>query len=121
MRLVRIGYWSGHGSGGWPDPRSFIDLSWDERERADVRDYLTRGFVAAAFMGRSLCRLCGAEAGSLELSDGAFVWPEGLAHYVSIHSVRLPERFVEHVLEMTGRLQQADVDEDWWRSLGEPD
>jgi hypothetical protein len=29
---------------------------------------------------------------------GAFGWPEGLAHYLVAHDVRLPAEFVEHVL-----------------------
>jgi hypothetical protein len=33
--------------------------------------------------------------GSQDLTDGVWVWPEGLAHYVSAHSVRLPEMFLE--------------------------
>jgi hypothetical protein len=44
----------------------------------------------------SFCRFgCGVN-GTIEQTDGVFVWPEGLAHYVEVHSVRLPEEFVEH-------------------------
>jgi hypothetical protein len=25
------------------------------------------------------------------------VWPEGLAHYVEVHSVRLPDEFIDHM------------------------
>jgi hypothetical protein len=32
--------------------------------------------------------------GSRDLSDGTWVWPEGLAHYVERHNVVLPEAFV---------------------------
>jgi len=35
--------------------------------------------------------------GSKELTDGVFVWPEGLHHYVSRYNVVLPEEFVEHM------------------------
>jgi hypothetical protein len=117
MRLVRLGYWLGDQSPGWPEVRAFIDADWDADERADVASYLGRGFVARRYLGFSLCRICGKAVGSLELSDGVFVWPEGLAHYVSEHSVRLPARFVEHVAERTAALEDAVVDDQWWRGL----
>ena len=34
--------------------------------------------------------------GSKDLTDGVWVWPEGLAHYVGTHGVRLPDEFVAH-------------------------
>lgn len=44
-------------------------------------------------------------------------WPEGLAHYVTDHDVRLPERFVQHVLTMVDAIETADRDENWWRQV----
>jgi hypothetical protein len=119
MRLVRIAYWRGAQAPGWPDPREFVDVSWDPSERESVADYLRRGFVARAYMGKSLCRLCGEAVGSLELSDGVFIWPEGLAHYVEVHDVRLPPR-VDNMQGHTERLEEAEVDDDWWRGLTGP-
>jgi hypothetical protein len=31
------------------------------------------------------------------MTDGVYCWPEGLAHYVKEHDVRLPDEFVTHV------------------------
>lgn len=36
--------------------------------------------------------------GRTDVSDGTFVWPSGLAHYVERHDVRLPPWFVAHAL-----------------------
>jgi hypothetical protein len=36
--------------------------------------------------------------GSRDLTDGAWVWPEALAHYVDRHAVTLPEQFVTHAI-----------------------
>jgi hypothetical protein len=119
MRLLRIGYWLDESAPGWPDVRRFVDPTWDPSERERVRDHLARGFVARAYLGKSRCRLCGNEVGSLELSDGVFIWPEGLAHYVEVHDVRLPARFVEHVRCWSDEIEMADVDEEWWRMQGE--
>ncbi|MFI5707785.1 hypothetical protein [Kribbella sp. NPDC051620] len=68
-------------------------------------------------MGYSPCRLCDSTTnGSLELSDGVYVWPEGLKHYVSDHGLRPPRSFVEHVIEMSEAFEDAGRDESWWRS-----
>jgi hypothetical protein len=115
--LVRIGYWRGDQAPGWPDPRVFVDPAWDASERERVADHLRRGFVARAYLGKSTCRLCGDAVGSLELSDGVFIWPEGLGHDVEVHDVRLPQRFVDHVGCYTEAIEDADVDEDWWRVI----
>lgn len=116
MRLLRVGYWLGDRAPGWPDVRRFIDPSWDSSERERVADHLRRGFVARAYLGKSRCRLCGDEIGALELSDGTFIWPEGLAHYVELHEVRLPKQFLDHVEHVNEEIEDAEVDEQWWRS-----
>ena len=35
--------------------------------------------------------------GCSDLSDGVWVWPEGLHHYLESHQLILPEEFVHHV------------------------
>lgn len=114
-QLTLIGYWTGEFAPGWPDPADFVDDTRDTHERDSVADYLGRGFVVRAYMGFSPCRLCGKDNGCLELSDGTYVWPEGLAHYVVDHDVRLPERFVAHALAMAEAYETSDRDESWWR------
>lgn len=113
--LTLIGYWAGELSGGWPSPDDFVDEGWDRDVRDLIDDYLRRGFVVRACMGYSPCRFCGRDNGALELSDGVFVWPEGLAHYVADHAVRLPDEFVSHVLQEIDAYESADRDESWWR------
>ncbi|MGZ4599251.1 hypothetical protein [Oryzihumus sp.] len=115
--LVLIGYWSvADGADQWPDPADWIDPAWDETDRLDLALYLSYGLVARAFMGYSRCRICGAQNGNLELTDGVFVWPLGLAHYVRDHAVRLPGEFVEHVGRMESLTDGLVVDDGWWRS-----
>lgn len=69
------------------------------------------GLVARTYMGYSRCRMCGEENGDIELSDGVFVWPSGLAHYVAGHGVRRPRRFVRHALATIDALEAAPRDE----------
>lgn len=113
--LILIGYWAGERAPGWPSPSEFVDDSWDSDTRDLVADYLQRGFVVRAYMGYSPCRICDRNNGDLELSDGTFVWPDGLVHYVADHGVRLPDRFVSHVLREVEAYETASRDESWWR------
>ena len=36
--------------------------------------------------------------GVADISDGTWLWPEGLAHYVEAHKILLPAEFVEDVV-----------------------
>lgn len=115
-RLTLIGYWRGSDPHDhWPDPEDFVDPGWDVDERRIVTRYLQSGLIAKSFMGYSSCRFCGRNNGNLELSDGEFIWPEGLAHYVDEHDVRLPAEFVAHALQSLDDLERAERDDDWWR------
>lgn len=67
--------------------------------------YLRSGEVFSICCGLSWCRFkCGAspyKIGCAEFTDGEWVWPEGLAHYVRAHSVVLPDEFI--ATAMSGR------------------
>lgn len=120
MRLTRIGYWSSNPDDGWPDAKAFVDLSWNADERERVVAHLRHGILARAYLGHSNCRICGKSNGSTELTDGTYLWPAGLAHYVEEHGVRLPVDFVRHV-ELTARcFDDAEVDDEWWRAKNGP-
>jgi hypothetical protein len=113
--LKLIGYWTTGASSALPDPRLLVDEGWDADERRLVAQYLACGTVARTFMGRSPCRICGVPNGFMELTDWTYAWPEGLAHYVEVHAVRLPREIVRHVLEAIERLDDAHYDDSAWR------
>jgi hypothetical protein len=99
VHVELIGYWQSTLEPHWPDPRDFVDTSWDESDRARVAQYLQRGGIEIwGQCGMSQCRFCGASNGSGERSDGVYLWPEGLAHYIRVHNVRLPAVVIEHIL-----------------------
>jgi len=117
MHLRLIGYWGSPADARFPDPAALVDSEWDASERDNVASYLQEGLVVRAFMGYSTCRVCGfAQNGSLELTDGVYAWPQGLAHYVAEHSVRLPQEFIDHVRTMEDKLDAASIDASWWLS-----
>lgn len=114
-----IGYWRNEQHPEYPDPQSLVDSTWDEDKRHVVYTYLCSGTMVAAYMGLSPCRLCGEHNGALEYTDGVYQWPEGLAHYVSEHSVRLPAEVVAHAIEKLEALEATRPSLDWW--LGQTD
>jgi len=106
IRWKEIGFWSDPSNEltrGLPDPRALVDGSWDSVEREAVTRYLRAGDVHLWLKGYSWCRFhCGipnSEMGSKTLTDGDYVWPEGLPHYLEVHHVKPPQEFVDHVLE----------------------
>jgi len=104
QRLEVLGYWF------QPDAPSELPLpqklvgAWDPAQRAHVLTYLRAGTSLVEYPDASFCRFaCGEEAmGTRDLTDGRWVWPEGLAHYVERHDVRLPEVFVAHAVACGG-------------------
>jgi len=114
--LKLIGYWPSGSQSDWPNPADFVDPEWDDRERHMVWTYLKYGTVARSYRGLSPCRFCSQQNGSMEFTDGVYLWPEGLAHYLDAHAVRLPQQFVNHAVERLNALEAASVDYDWWKS-----
>jgi hypothetical protein len=114
-RLVAIGYWVDVDSPELPNPETFVDLAWDVNERRAIASYLNGGRPTNIGCGCSPCRLCGAANGFDEFTDGTYLWPEGLAHYVLDHAVRLPGEVVQHVLRSSEKANDVgSVDRTWW-------
>lgn len=120
--LRLIGYWKSPFELKYEHPITFVDDSWNKEERKAVVNYLKNGkampYVA---MGLSFCRFdCGIGGnGCLEKTDGIYLWPEGLAHYVEFHNVKLPEEFIIHCLnnkeiKEVNIEDEFEISEDWW-------
>lgn len=75
------------------DPRRIIDVLGCCYYPEQVVRYLEAGHTASSYLGYSICRCCGATGaalGSRDLTDGIWVWPEGLTHYLRAHGLSLP-------------------------------
>jgi hypothetical protein len=127
--LKAVGYWyspepSRFGDDQFPHPRDLIAPDWCVRERARIAAYLRSGWTYQQWRGFSSCRLrCGKEGhnlGSRDLTDGEWVWPEGLPHYVEKHHVRLPDEFVATMRRRRWRVP-AGRTEPTWHTHGKPD
>lgn len=103
-RLEVLGWWFHERTPDvWPRPQRLVGR-WRAKERAAVLGYLAAGRTLVTYPRGSCCRFaCGTRAmGNRDLTDGTFVWPDGLLHYVERHGVRLPERFVARALAGNG-------------------
>lgn len=96
--LTAIGYWiQGVDHSTYPPPQELV-CDYDPPIREAVARYLKNGIRIRAYGGWSSCRFyCGIESekmGDSDCSDGVWMWPQGLYHYVENHSVRLPDEFI---------------------------
>jgi hypothetical protein len=128
LRLELIGYWRSAEEPDWPDPGAFTDRTWLPEARARVLRYLDAGAVLCVAAGASWCRFRCRDygrggLGNADLTDGRFVWPSGLAHYVAHHDLRLPEDFVlateddppNFALDSSTAREDFAIDFEWWR------
>jgi hypothetical protein len=113
MTLQRIGYWQADLFDDYPLPQE-VEGELPEGLRRKLTRHLKRGSLFEQYRGLSWCRYgCKGYNGSKELTDGVWVWPEGLAHYVVKHGITLPPEFVEHVVANAApeRLQTDPLEE----------
>ena len=90
-----VGFWHSKYEPHLPRPEA---VKWDEGIRDKVLNYLKDADYSAHYRGWSTCRVCKCANGSRDQSDGIYVWPEGLAHYVEEHNTGLPQEFIDHIL-----------------------
>lgn len=100
--LKLLGYWKAKLDDDYPCPHELeAELLPALRERllSYLRDPPGDFQVSWMYLGHSWCRYgCELLNGSRELSDGVWVWPEGLAHYVEHHGLGLlPAEFLDRV------------------------
>ena len=108
-----------------PRPEVLAGHRLDPAEKRALVSYLRSGTLYESYRGQSWCRfMCGADRftmGSTESTDGVWVWPEGLAHYVEAHDVELPSELVErarrgHSPPRTAPTARFSLD--WWIGWG---
>lgn len=118
MAIRLIGYWwSSYEGGPDPHPADLCDSAWNPHDREALLRYLDNAPVLFAYFGYSYCRFdCGIDdkqMGCRTLTDGTWGWPQGLAHYVRQHAVRLPDEFVAHARQAGFEMRYDIPDDDW--------
>ena len=112
--LKLVGYWaSANDSSGYPHPRDFVEPGWKAAIKHKIVNYLRSGVFFRGFWGFDECLLDEKreprDMGSKELTDGVYLWPEGLAVYVSDYDVRIPEEFCEHMVNSDFKIPQLEL------------
>lgn len=106
--LIAIGFWYSEQEPHFPHPRALVGAGYGQRDLKRICEYLRSGKEFMGYLGYSSCRfgcrIPDSRMGSCDLTDGVWLWPEGLAHYVETHDVRLPEKFVEKALKSGWKL-----------------
>ncbi len=122
---IAIGFWYEESRPDLPDPAWFIDENYAESEKEKVIDYLKKGKEINLYRGWSDCRICGEKTpGGSDLTDGLFIFPSGLVHYVEKHNLHLPDEFIKRVDGEKSSLSEKYLDAnnvskssksfDWW-------
>lgn len=104
-QLKPVGFWYSDQEPHLPHPREYVDPSWDIAERERAMAYLERCYQPPnIYFGYSWCRLgCPAEPpdiGTQDRTDGTWVFPEGLLHYVRHHALKPPAPFLDHMRKL---------------------
>jgi hypothetical protein len=136
-KLKAVGYWWSDDDWTLPHPKWLVQPDWQPADRATIVRYLQSGQGCIWYLGYSWCRFgCDNDTnmGTSCLTDGNWIWPEGLAHYVEQHGLRLPDEFIDTMRQNGWKVPEAakrlaDLDEwpgdcsfwiDWCRQQGIP-
>lgn len=115
-----IGYWNSKYEDRYIDPAELIDddyyknldPAYDRCNFSDIINYLKSGFIVNRYIGYSECRICGKMLGTHERTDFEYIWPDQLDHYVEEHSVKLPEEFLDKIMNISHI--HLVIDNDYW-------
>lgn len=126
--LKLVGYWNEtESSTRWIDPNWIVGFKWGRVEHEQVVRYLRAGVCAQEELGYSWCRVDRSipdqEMGCTDLTDGCWMWPEGLSIYVDKFSIELPPLFLGHIRVNCYRIPEqansfnsyeGDLDASYW-------
>jgi hypothetical protein len=81
----------GYLSGDYPEgevPEGFLEK---------LKEVESKGEKVLSF-GVHVCEYCQSAESSSELIVGDYIWPDMLAHYISVHRYKPPEEFVNFIM-----------------------
>jgi len=108
-----VGYWSDlYENGVTP---AYLCGKYDSQTKDKIVRYLKSGIRGTEFLGYARCRFeceysSTKDLGNTDMTDGSWMWPEGLSHYVEKHNLLLPPEFVSHMKDNNFNLPIIDPD-----------
>ena len=111
--LNAIGFWrSNTNFVSLPHPKEVI-TQWDPDHKIKVLRYLVSGKILREYMGFSYCRfrngLPPQQMGSRDLTDGHWVWPDGLLVYLDRYNIDLPNQFLKYIEDHAYTVGDPDI------------
>ena len=97
------GYFDVQPSPQLPSLDEISDPDWKVENIERIIRYLQKSPVYIVCIGKPeiwICDICGglvSKDNSLHLSDGTWVWPSGIEHFICRHSLVLPPKMIEHI------------------------
>jgi hypothetical protein len=122
-KLIAIGYWNSKFYGEdkfiWPQELVRDSIGSDMQKLAG---YIANGKSAIAWAGYAGCRICDETLGTQCLTDGFYIWPEKLEHYILEHKIFLPDEFINHAKNNKWKVKKTnysgsyigEIDRDFW-------
>ncbi len=112
IELKLVGYWRHVLSQcDWPEPQFLPTLNYNTEEKTRITAYLNSGIRIWEALGYSHCRFdCGIPAkkmGCSDVTDGIWLWPEGLVHYIEVHNILLPSDFLLYMMRANWKVACA--------------
>lgn len=96
----------------YPPPQELVG-EYEDKIQSKIVNYLNNGHILNVYRGQTFCLFrCNHHQSFVELTDGRWVWPRDLAHYVHAHSVQLPPDFIADALSSTEHPKFNEV----WRT-----
>lgn len=110
-KLIAIGYWNSKffQEDRFIWPQELVKDSVND-DMLKLSSYLSKGKSAIAWKGYSSCRICKKLLGTCCLTDGVYIWPEKLEHYILEHKIYLPDDFVNHAKNNSWKIKKTNYD-----------
>lgn len=100
----------------YPPPHELVG-EYDSTLKPKIVNYLDTGHVLHVYRGYASCLFrCNYSEPFTEKTDGNWIWPSDLAHYVQAHNVLLPAEFIADAVTSTGHRM---FDEEWRSQYGD--
>jgi hypothetical protein len=119
-KLILIGYWYSEDEEdiNYPNPTNLIDVNY-YKENYKIENnlvaYLMSGKPCNFYRGYSKCRICNKKLGYFERTDGGYIWPDQLEHYILEHNVLLPKEFIDYVMKQDN-WPTYEIDDTFWKA-----
>jgi len=114
--MILIGYWTTGPDSEYPDPKNLMNSEFYKKNwkiKSQLTAYIKSGKPCNFYRGFSSCRICGKILGSHERTDGTYIWPDQLEHYILEHNVLLPQKFIDYVMTKEA-WPHFTIDDSFW-------